>query len=301
MVTVSRAMREEIDMSTRQQPQKAPPCTWEYAPTRSVDVGGTRFAYRELGSDTGIPLIFLNHLAAELDRWDPRVVDGIAAKRRVILFDNRGIGASGGSTPNSVEAMARDAIAFIRGLGFEEVDLLGFSLGGFISQEIVLQAPQLVRRIILAGTGPAGGVGIDKVTRVTIRDMIKAGLTFRHPEYYLFFTSSSNGRRAARDFLRRVNERRTNRDKSVSIAAFLAQLKAIHAWGRQAPADLSRIKQPVLVANGENDKMVPSSNSIDMARRIPNAELVLYNDAGHGGIFQYHRQFVPKALAFLGS
>jgi pimeloyl-ACP methyl ester carboxylesterase len=180
-VTVSSAMREEIDMSTRQQPQAAPLSTWEYAPTRAVNVGGTKFAYRALGPETGVPVIFLNHLAAELDRWDPRVVDGIAAKRRVIVFDNRGIGASGGSTPNSVEAMADDAIAFIRALGLEQVDLLGFSLGGFVSQAIVLKEPRLVRRMILAGTGPAGGVGIDKVTQVTIRDMIKAALTFRHP------------------------------------------------------------------------------------------------------------------------
>ena len=288
-------------MSTPQQPQRASPVTWQHATTRSVNVGGTKFAYRELGPETGIPVIFLNHLAAELDRWDPRVIDGIASKRRVIVFDNRGIGASGGSVPETVEAMARDAVAFIRALGFEKVDLLGFSLGGFISQVIALEEPQLVRRIILAGTGPAGGVGIDKVTRITIRDMIKAALTLRHPEYYLFFTGTANGRRAASDFLRRLKERKTNRDKGVSIPAFLAQLKAIHAWGRQAPADLSRIKHPVLVANGDADKMVPSSNSVDMARRLPNAELVLYGDSGHGGIFQHYEQFVPRALAFFGS
>lgn len=288
-------MREKIDMSTRET------LSWVNVPTRTVDVGGTKFAYRELGSETGVPVIFLNHLAAELDRWDPRVVDGIAAQRRVIVFDNRGIGASEGKTPNSVKAMAHDAIAFVRALAFERVDLLGFSLGGFISQVIALKEPQLVRKMILAGTGPAGGVGIDKVTQVTIRDMIKAALTFRHPEYYLFFTSTANGRSAARDFLRRLEERTVNRDKGVSISAFITQLKAVHAWGRQAPADLSRITHPVLVANGDQDKMVPSSNSIDMAHRIPNAELVLYDDAGHGGIFQYHEQFVPKALAFLGS
>lgn len=273
--------------------------SWRDAPTKSVDVDGTKFVFRELGPHSGVPVIFLNHLAAELDRWDPRVVDGIAASRRVIVFDNRGIGASGGSTPRSVEAMARDAVAFIRALGFEQVDLLGFSLGGFISQVIAQAEPQLVRKMILAGTGPAGGVGIDKVTRVTIRDMIKGALTLRHPEYYLFFTSTANGRRAARDFLKRLSERTENRDKPVSISAFLAQLKAIHAWGRQAPADLSPIKQPVLVANGDADKMVPSSNSVDLARRLPNAELVLYDDAGHGGIFQYHEEFVEAATNFL--
>jgi pimeloyl-ACP methyl ester carboxylesterase len=272
--------------------------TWKNAPTKTVDVGGTKFAYRELGPKSGVPVIFLNHLAAELDRWDPRVVDGIAARHHVIVFDNRGIGVSEGSTPDSVEAMAHDAIAFIRALGFDRVDLLGFSLGGFISQVIALEAPQLLRRIILAGTGPAGGVGIDKVTRVTIRDMLKAALTLKHPEYYLFFTGTANGRRSARDFLRRLSERTVNRDKPVSIGAFRSQLRAIHAWGCKAPDDLSRIKQPVLVANGDRDKMVPSSNSVDMARRLPNAQLVIYDDAGHGGIFQYHQDFVERALSF---
>jgi pimeloyl-ACP methyl ester carboxylesterase len=129
--------------------------------------------------------------------------------------------------------------------------------------------------------------------------MVKGALTFRHPEYYLFFTETRNGRNAAREFLARLKERTENRDKPVSIAAFIAQLKAIHAWGRQHPADLSRIYHPVLVANGDHDKMVPSSNSVDLARRLPNAELVLYEDAGHGGIFQYHEAFVKKALEFL--
>ena len=272
---------------------------WRNAPTQGVDVAGTTFFYRQLGPDTGVPVIFLNHLAAELDRWDPRVVDGIALRRRVIVFDNRGIGASEGKTPTSVEAMARDAVAFIRALGSAPVDLLGFSLGGFISQVVAQEEPQLVRRIILAGTGPAGGTGIDKVTSVTIRDMVKAALTLRHPEYHLFFTESRNGRRAAREFLARLKERTENRDEPVSIRALIAQLKAIHAWGRQRPADLSRIHHPVLVANGEHDKMVPSSNSVDLSRRLPNAELVLYEDAGHGGVFQYHEAFVKKALEFL--
>ncbi len=272
---------------------------WKDAPTKRVDVAGTKFAYRELGPDNGVPVTFLNHLGAELDRWDPRVVDGIAKRRRVIVFNNRGIGGSEGKTPASVEAMARDAVAFIRALGFTQVDLFGFSLGGFISQVIALEEPQLVRKIILAGTGPAGGTGIDKVTSITIHDMIMGALTFKHPEYYLFFTESNEGRRSAREFLARLKERTKDRDKSVSIAAFIAQLKAIHAWGRQSPADLSRVRHPVLVANGDHDKMVPSSNSVDLNRRLPNSELVLYDDAGHGGIFQYHEAFVKKALEFL--
>ena len=286
-------------MSTPKQSQTGASIVWRDAPTTSVNVGGTKFVYRQLGPDTGVPVIFLNHLAAELDKWDPRVVDGIATRGRVIVFDNRGIAASEGKTPTSVEAMARDAVAFIQTVGFTQVDLLGFSLGGFISQVIAQEEPQLVRKIILAGTGPAGGTGIDKVTSITIRDMIKGALTFRHPEYYLFFTETRNGRQAAREFLARLKERTENRDKPVSIAAFIAQLKAIHAWGHQPPTDLSRIYHPVLVANGDHDKMVPSSNSVDLARRLPNAELVLYEDAGHGGIFQCHEGFVRKALEFL--
>src|SRR5438552_220172 len=197
--------------------------------------------------------------------------------------------------------MARDAVAFIPALGFAQVDLLGFSLGGFISQVIAQEEPQLVRKIILAGTGPAGGTGIDKVTSITIYDMIKGALTCRHPEYYLFFTESVEGRKAAREFLKRLKERTRDRDKTVSIPAFIAQLKAIHAWGCQTPADLSRIHHPVLVANGDHDKMVPTSNSVDLARRLPNAELVIYDDAGHGGIFQYHEAFVKKVIEFLES
>lgn len=286
-------------MSMYQPSQSRPIIVWRNASTAYVDVGGTRFAYRQLGPATGVPVIFLNHLAAELDRWDPRVVDGIAAKRRVIVFDNRGVGASEGKTPTSVEAMARDAIAFIQALGLTQVDLLGFSLGGFISQVIAQEAPHLVRKIILAGTGPAGGTGIDKVTSVTLRDMLKGAVTRTHPESHLFFTRTPHGRKSAREFLARLQERTKHRDKPVSIPAFFAQLKAIHAWGLQPRADLSRIRHPVLVANGDHDKMVPSSNSVDLAQRLPNAELVLYEDAGHGGIFQCHEQFVKKALEFL--
>jgi pimeloyl-ACP methyl ester carboxylesterase len=205
--------------------------TYKDAPTEMVDVGGAKFAYRQLGADTGVPVIFLNHLGGVLDNWDPRVVDGIAARHRVITFDNRGVGASDGSTPDSVAAMAQDAVALIRALGFDQVDLLGFSLGGFITQVIAQQEPQLVRKIVLAGTGPAGGEGIDKVTSVTIRDMIKGALTFKDPKYYLFFTRTANGRTAARQFLERLKERTDNRDRSISLTAFRRQLKAIHAWG----------------------------------------------------------------------
>jgi pimeloyl-ACP methyl ester carboxylesterase len=274
--------------------------TYENAPTETIDVGGTRFAYRELGQDTGVPVIFLNHLAAVLDNWDPRVIEGIAARHRVIAFDNRGVGASGGSTPHSVQAMARDAVAFIRALGFDQVDLLGFSLGGMVSQVIAQEEPGLVRKLILTGTGPAGGEGMDKVTPITLKAMVKGGLTFKDPKTYLFFTRTPNGRTEAREFLKRLKERKDDRDKAISPISFRAQLKAIKAWATQQPQDLSGVQQPALVANGDQDEMVPSSNSVDLARRLPNARPVnLYPDAGHGGIFQYHDQFVPEVLDFL--
>lgn len=273
--------------------------TYANTPNRTVNVGGTRFAYREVGDASGVPVIFLNHLGAVLDNWDPRVVDGIAAKRRVIVFDNRGIGASGGVTPDTIEAMARDAIAFIRALGFKQVDLLGFSLGGMVSQAIVALEPRLVQRMILAGTGPAGGVGIDKVTQITIVDILKGYLTFKDPKHYLFFTTTANGRQEARKFIERLKERTEDRDKPISIEAFRAQLKAIHAWGVQKSSDLSTIQQPVFVANGDHDRMVPTSNTFDLAKRLPNSELKIYPDAGHGGIFQFHEEFVPQALEFL--
>ena len=280
-------------------PQTSSIKEWKDAPTRSVDVAGTKFVYRQLGPTTGVPVILLNHWGAVLDNFDPRIVDGIAATRPVIAFNYRGVGASGGKAALTVAEMAEDASAFIRALGFEQVDLLGFSLGGFVAQDIVLKEPDLVRKVILTGTGPAGGEGIEKVGAVSWPLIIKGMLTFRDAKFYLFFTSTANGRRAAKDFLRRLHERKADRDKPIAVGAFLRQLKAIKAWGTQAQQDLGAIRKPVLVANGDQDKMVPSGNSIDLARRLPNAELVLYEDAGHGGIFQYHEAFVKKALAFL--
>jgi pimeloyl-ACP methyl ester carboxylesterase len=269
------------------------------APTRTITVGGTPFAYRELGPRTGVPLVFLHHFTAVLDDWDPRVIDGIAAKRHVIAFDNRGVGASGGSVPHTIDEMAADAVAFIRALGYDQVDLLGFSLGGGVAQVITLQHPELVRRVILAGTGPAGGGGIEKINRIAATAYIKAALTLRDPRHYLFFTRTPDGKRAATDYMARLKERTEDRDKRISLQARRAQLKAIRAAGLQAPHDLGKIRQPVFVANGDNDVMVASSHSADLARRIPNAKLTIYPDSGHGGVFQYHREFVPAVLEFL--
>jgi pimeloyl-ACP methyl ester carboxylesterase len=247
------------------------------------------------------PVVFLTHLAAVLDNWDPRVVDGIATEHRVIAFDNRGVGASSGSTPKTIEEMAADAVAFIRALGFDRVDLFGFSMGGMIAQVIAQEEPGLVRKMILAGTGPAGGDGIKKVTRISYLDTARGLLTRRDPKEFLFFTRTPNGRGAPEQFLERLEERTTDRDKAITVGSFRAQLKAIHRWGQQEPADLSSVHQPVLVVNGESDKMVPTKNTIDLDRRLPDSELVIYPDAGHGGVFQFHEDFVGRALEFLRS
>ena len=272
---------------------------WKDAPTRTLSAAGVQYAYRELGPDTGVPVVFLTHLAAVLDNWDPRVVDGIAAQHRVITFDNRGVGASGGATPTTIEAMAADAVSFIRALGLDQVDLFGFSMGGMIAQVIAQEEPQLVRKLILAGTGPAGGEGIDKVTRISYVDTARGLLTRRDPKQYLFFTRTPNGIQAGKEFLARLEERSNDRDKPVTVRAFRAQLKAIHRWGLQQPANLATIHQPVLVANGDHDKMVPTKNTVDLDRRLPNSQLVIYPDAGHGGVFQFHQDFVQRALEFL--
>ncbi|MCV0029275.1 alpha/beta hydrolase [Pseudomonas aeruginosa] len=270
-----------------------------HAPNRLVNAGGTAFAYRDVGPRTGVPLVLLNHWGAVLDNFDPRIVDGLARSHRVIAIDYRGIGSSTGTAPVTVDEMARDTIALIRALGFGQVNLLGFSFGGFVAQDVALKASNLVCKLILTGSGPAGGQGIDQVGVVSWPLMLKGLFTLRDPKFYLFFTSTTNGRRAASAFLDRLKERKVDRDKGPTPSAFLRQLKAIKAWGQQAPQDLARLRMPVLIANGDNDIMVPTALSHDMARRIPHAQLVIYEDAGHGGIFQYHADFVSKALAFL--
>jgi pimeloyl-ACP methyl ester carboxylesterase len=268
--------------------------------TQSINIGGTDFFYRRLGESTsGIPIIFLNHLSATMDDCDPAIIDGLAFAHEIICFDNRGVGATKGTTPQTVSEMATDAIAFIKALGYKKIDLFGFSLGGFIAQEILLREPQLVSKAILAGTGPAGGEGISKIKSVTYKDILKAYLTFRDPKFYLFFHGNTNGRRSAKAYLKRLKERKEDRVKKISLKNLQHQLNAIQAWGLQAPQDLSVITQPVLVVNGDNDKMVPSSNTTLLKNRVADSEIILYKDAGHGGIFQYHEEFVKSALKFL--
>ena len=273
--------------------------SYKDAPAKSIDAAGTTFAYRELGPKGGVPVVFFVHLAATLDNWDPRIIDPIAQRRHVIAFDNRGVGASSGDVPGSIEEMAEDAAAFIKALGFDQVDIFSFSLGGMVAQALVVRHPDLVRRLILTGTGPAGGKDMDKVAGVTYYDMLRATLTRQDPKVFLFFNRNDTGKRAAHAFVERLKERTENRDAPIKVKAFRTQLKAIKRWSRSAPADLSKITQPTLIANGDNDRMVPSVLSEDLHRRIAGSELIIYPDSGHGGIFQFHDQFAPRALEFL--
>ncbi|MEY9837999.1 alpha/beta fold hydrolase [Streptacidiphilus sp. EB103A] len=286
-------------MSSTDTPNEAVITSYAKAPARTVSAGGVTYAYRELGPKGGIPVVFFVHLAATLDNWDPRIIDPIARGRHVIAFDNRGVGASTGQVPDSVEAMADDAHTFIKALGYDKIDVFSFSLGGMIAQALVVKHPELVRRLVLTGTGPKGGKDIDKVAGTTYWDILRATLTRSDPKEFLFFNRNATGKTAARAFVNRLKERTADRDAKIKTKAFQTQLKAIKKWGRSTPDDLSTITQPTLIANGDNDRMVPSVLSQDLHRRIKDSQVIIYPDSGHGGIFQYHDQFAPVAVEFL--
>ncbi|RHW28180.1 alpha/beta hydrolase [Nocardioides immobilis] len=273
--------------------------SYAQAPARTVHAGGVTYAYRELGPKGGIPVVFFVHLAATLDNWDPRIVDPIARNRHVIAFDQRGVGASTGKVPDTIEEAADHAYEFIAALGFEKIDVFSFSMGGMIAQDLIVKHPDLVRKLVLTGTGPRGGKDIDKVVGVTYWDILRATLTRSDPKEFLFFDRNAVGKSAAKAFVKRLGERTVDRDQPIGIKAFRTQLKAIQKYGRSAPSDLSTFTQPTLIANGDHDRMVPSVLSEDLHSRIKGSELIIYPNSGHGGIFQYHEQFAPVAAAFL--
>jgi pimeloyl-ACP methyl ester carboxylesterase len=269
------------------------------AATRFVDVHGTRFAYRTLGGSSGTPLILLQHFTGTLDNWDPAVTSGLAASVPVVLFDNRGIGASQGQTPDNIDAMAADTIAFIEAMGYAKVNILGYSMGGFIAQQVARSAPALVDKLILAGTAPQGGEGVGDIVKVLGN---AASMNPDDQKLYLFYTATPASRALGARSLERIHQRREQRDPDTAKPAVQAQLKSILAWAQpdaQANTRLHEIKQPVLVVNGSNDIVVPTINSYTLFRHLPNARLSLYPDSGHGAIFQYPSQFVREASQFL--
>lgn len=270
------------------------------APTQFVEANGIRFAYRRLGQVDGIPLIFLQHFTGTMDSWDPAVVDGFARERPIVLFDNAGVSGSGGSTPDSVRAMAEDASRFIAAIGLARVDLLGFSLGGFVAQELATRHVALVRRLILVGTGPEGGDGIKNLGEV-LADAQRASPA--EPRLPLFFHPTPSSQAAGVAFIERQARRTSDRDPASSEEAVAAQFKTIVDWGStpgpDAAARTRRITQPVLVVNGKTDVMVPTINSYALFQDLPDARLILYPDSGHGALFQHSADFVRQGLQFL--
>jgi pimeloyl-ACP methyl ester carboxylesterase len=272
--------------------------TLEAAPTRYVEGGGIRFAYRQLGPSTGTPLVLLQHFSGNIDAWDPAVVNALAADRPVIAFDNAGVGRSTGQTPDNIAAMARDAVTFIELLGFSEVDLLGFSLGGLVAQQIAAEYGPLVRKLILVGTAPKGG---EQHLLAVLQDAFSRPDTpdIRLP---LFFTKSSASQSAGLAFLKRVKVRTEDRDTDKGSAVTDPQAKALITWCATPDpehAALRAITQPALVVSGSHDTMLPADNAYTMFKALGNAQLVLYPDSSHGALFQHHASFVSHVRTFL--
>ena len=276
--------------------------THQGAPTRFVEAEGMRFAYRRFGKAGSVPLVLNQHFTGTMDYWDPAVTDGLARGREVILFDNAGVSSSSGTVPETFQAMGAYAVAFIRALGLAQADVLGFSIGGMVAQEIALQAPDLVRRLILVGTGPRAAEGMfprsDGAARIF-------GGTYDPPEdlwLAVHFTPSPASQAAGRAFLARKHLRQEGRDPEVNGAVAAAQGAAIAAYADPARNDrayLAAITQPTLVVNGDADPIILTVNSIHLQQGLPHAQLILYPDAGHGSLFQHPELFVAHASLFL--
>jgi pimeloyl-ACP methyl ester carboxylesterase len=276
--------------------------THQTAPTQFIEGAGIRFAYRRFGKKGGIPLLFNVHFLGTMDHWDPAVTDGIAREREVILFDNAGVGGTDGETPESIYEMARYAGAFVDALGLSQIDLLGFSMGGVVAQQITLDRPDLVRKLILTGTGPKGGEGMQTATPEG-REIFSA--TYDKPEEVwlkVFFTPSEKSQLAGRKFLERFQLRQIDRDpqvKSTVGAAQRAALTAYNAITEDRYSDLKKITKPTLVINGSNDVIIYTINSYILQQRLPDATLILFPDAGHGSLYQYPELYVDYVNGFL--
>ncbi|MEU6322766.1 alpha/beta hydrolase [Streptomyces sp. NPDC047009] len=279
------------------------PHTHVTAPTQYVEAGGVRHAYRRFGKPGGTPLVFLVHFRGGMDNWDPAVTDGLAANREVILFDYAGVAGSSGEVPETFEAFGDDSAAVIRALGISQADVLGFSIGGYIAQTLTLRHPELVRRLVLVGTGPRAGEfeGQDpKIYEVGGHDpeITKDGYMF------LFFEPSEASQQAGKEFWARRHQRTVDVDPPSSMQVAKAQVGAMGKWREQVGerwSELKTIQQPTLIVNGSHDVMVPTINSYILQQHIPGAQLIIYPDSGHGALFQYPELFVSHVSRFLDS
>jgi pimeloyl-ACP methyl ester carboxylesterase len=278
--------------------------THQTAPTQFVEANGIRFAYRRFGRPSGVPLVFNQHYTGTMDHWDPAVTDGFARDREVILFNNAGVSSSSGELSATFAEMGANAVALIKALGLTKVDVLGFSIGGFVAQEITLQAPDLVRRLVLLGTAPRGGEGMDGGTPEGNRIF---GATYDPPDHLwlsVFFTPSPRSQAAGRKFLKRFRLRSKDRDPEVNDKVAPAQRAAIAKWAtpREHPYDyLKTIRQPTLVVNGSTDVIIYTVNSYILQQNLPNAALMIYPDSAHGSHHQYPELFVRDVSMFLSA
>jgi len=276
--------------------------THQTVPTQFVEAAGIRFAYRRFGATTDIPLLFFMHFTGTMDHWDPAMTDGFARDREVILFNNAGISSSSGEVPTSIEEMARHAAAFTSALSIKKLDALGFSMGGFVAQQFTSDRPDLVRKLILVGTGPRSGEGMASLTPEAQEIF---GASYNPPDELwlrVFFTPSARSQAAGRKYLERQRARKDNRDPLANDKVAPAQIAALQKWGAPAKnpyAYLKKIPQPTLVVNGSNDVIIYTVNSFILQQNLPNAQLIIYPDGNHGAQYQYPDLFVEHATQFL--
>jgi pimeloyl-ACP methyl ester carboxylesterase len=276
----------------------------ETALTQFQDIGDARLAYRRFGREGSPPLVCLQHFTGTMNNWDPVHTNRLAQDRPVVLVDYRGVGRSGGETPDSISGMASDIIAFIRTLGVETVDLFGFSIGGMVAQQVALDAPALVRRILLVGTGPAGGEGMQEFSPQVLEIVNRPNSTAGDRMLELFFSPTPTSQAAGKAWLERIAARQTDREPESKPQVAQAQLAALTEWGKVAAGRygaLKRITQRTLVVNGKNDIMVPTVNSFILQQKLADARLIVFPDSGHGGHFQFAEEFAEAAARFLAA
>jgi pimeloyl-ACP methyl ester carboxylesterase len=277
----------------------------ETTPTQFQDIGGISLAYRRFGKEGAPPVVCFQHFTGTMNNFDPIHTNRLAQDRPVILVDYRGVGRSGGKMPDSMPATAADMIAFVKALGLKKIDLFAFSIGGMVAQQLVLDAPELVRRILLVGTGPSGGEGMQEFTREVLDIANRPNSTEMERCLDLFFSKSPTSYAAGKAWVKRVTARELDREPEAKPQVAQAQLVALAKWG-VIPAtdrygDLKKIKQRTLVVNGKNDIMVPTVNSYILQQQLPDARLILYPDSGHGSHFQFPEDFAEEAARFFAA
>jgi pimeloyl-ACP methyl ester carboxylesterase len=275
------------------------------APTQLLRGKNETYAYRRFGDGTARPLLFLQHFTGTLDNWDPAVTDPLATKREVILFDSAGVGRSTGKVPTTIAGMASHALDFLDALGLDRCDVLGFSLGGMVAQQMARERPSIFRRMILVATAPRGGEDIMHLDKPSLaKHLGDPTLKGYGVLQKIFFAPTSSSQAAGGAFIERLARRSEDRDTASGQAVAAAQMAAFREWEKYEGTrfdDLNGIKQPTLVVNGIHDEMIPIPNSYRLAENLPNAVLLVYPDSGHGALFQFHESFIKHATAFLAS